>query len=43
MASNPPGECCTRGVVHEGVPEGEIKQFAGGFFLLSLFFKRPGC
>lgn len=34
MASNPPGECCRRGVVHDGVPKGEIKQFAGGPYLL---------
>jgi len=25
MASNPPGQCCTIGVKHEGKPKGEIK------------------
>ncbi|KAH0613838.1 uncharacterized protein H6S33_005724 [Morchella sextelata] len=29
MASNRPGECCIRGVVHEGAPAGEEKEFAG--------------
>lgn len=28
MASNIPGECCLKGVVHEGTPKGEIVQFA---------------
>lgn len=38
MASNPPGlgQCCRRGVTHEGVPKGEIKQFAGGPYSLDL-------
>ncbi|EEP81206.1 conserved hypothetical protein [Uncinocarpus reesii 1704] len=29
MASNPPGECCTRGVQHDGTPAGEIKDLHG--------------
>ncbi|RPA99430.1 alpha/beta-hydrolase [Choiromyces venosus 120613-1] len=28
MASNPPGECCMKGFMHEGTPVGEVVQFA---------------
>jgi hypothetical protein len=30
MSSQTIGDCCIRGVVHEGTPTGEMKQFAGG-------------
>lgn len=29
MASNPPGECCTKGVIHKGDAKGELTQYAG--------------
>ena len=32
MASNPPGQCCTIGVKHDGTPKGELKQIAGSKF-----------
>ncbi|KFA69890.1 hypothetical protein S40285_07927 [Stachybotrys chlorohalonatus IBT 40285] len=30
MASNPPGECCTKGTLHKGTPRGESVKIDGG-------------
>lgn len=37
MASNIPGECCLKGVVHEGTPKGEIVQFADGLIQVLVY------
>jgi hypothetical protein len=37
MASNPPGQCCTIGVKHEGEAKGEIKDIGN----ISTYFSYP--
>lgn len=37
MASNPPGECCTRGVLHNGTPTGSVEKIGS----IDTYIARP--